>query len=59
MRLVGVIAFFVGAAATTFAVRASFERSRPIAALAGLAAPIGVLVALAGALLIFVPDFFN
>jgi hypothetical protein len=48
-----------GAVATVVAIEGSFRRRRPIAALLGLAAPVAVLVALAGALLVFVPDFFG
>jgi hypothetical protein len=59
MRLVGLVVFLLGAGATGYAVRASFERPRAAAAAYGIVASVTVLVALAGLLLVFVPDFFS
>lgn len=59
LRIIGALLFLVGMIATALTIRASFERPRPIAALYGLATPVCVLVALAGALLVFIPDFFG
>jgi hypothetical protein len=59
MRLLGVLLFLLGSAGAAAAIAASFERPRGVAALYGLLAPIAVLVALTGALLLFVPDFFQ
>ncbi len=59
MRILGLVMFLAGAAATAAALAASFERKGAVAALAGLAAPVAVLVALCGALLMFVPGFFG
>jgi hypothetical protein len=59
MRVIGAILFLAGSAGTGLAVRSSFEGATGRRAAAGLLAPIGVLVAAAGALLLFVPDFFG
>ncbi len=59
MRIVGVLLFLAGAAATAWTVAASFDRPRPVGALFGLVAPLCVLAALVGALLVFVPGFFG
>jgi hypothetical protein len=59
MRIVGIVMFLTGAAVTAWSVRESFARPKGKAALFGLLSPVAVLVALTGALLIFVPGFFN
>ena len=59
LRVLGAVLFLVGAAGSMAAIHGSFSRPRPIAALLGLAAPVAVLLALTGALLVFVPDFFG
>jgi hypothetical protein len=59
MRALGLVLASLGIAATVVTIDGSFRQRRPLAALLGLAAPIAVLCALAGALLLFVPDFFG
>jgi hypothetical protein len=59
LRIVGLLLFFAGAAATAWAVRGSFADRQPRAALLGLLCTVTVLLALAGLLLVFVPDFFT
>ena len=59
MRVIGALMFLAGAAGTGMVIRASFERARGAAALYGLAAPVAVLVAVAGLVLLFVPGFFG
>jgi len=59
MRILGLVIFLTGAAVTAWSVRESFTRPRAQAAWFGLLAPLGVLLALTGALLIFVPGFFQ
>jgi hypothetical protein len=58
LRILGILLFVAGAVSTTYALRESFARPRPVAALFGLLSPVAVLIALLGALLIFVPTFF-
>lgn len=57
MRILGALMFLIGCAGTAYSVRASFAPSRGRAAIFGLAAPVFVLLALLGGLLVFVPDF--
>jgi len=59
LRILGGLIFLVGAAATAVTVHGSFTKPRPAAALLGIVAPLAVLVALTGALLLFIPDFFG
>jgi hypothetical protein len=59
MRVLGGLLFVLGAVGAGMALRASFERTRGAAALLGLAAPLAVLVAIAGLVLVFVPGFFG
>jgi hypothetical protein len=59
MRVLGAVLFLAGAIAAGTAIRASFEKSRGVAALFGLAAPVAVLVALLGLVLLFVPGFLG
>jgi hypothetical protein len=59
MRLLGLIAFLAASAGAAVAVRESFVRPRPIAVLLGLLAPVCVVLALTGLLLVFVPDFLG
>jgi hypothetical protein len=58
MRIVGVFAFIGFGAATAYAVHASFTRRRPLDLLFGLVAPVALIGALVGILLLFVPGFF-
>jgi hypothetical protein len=59
MRILGALMFLLGCGGTAYAVRGSFASSRTRAALFGLLAPVCILVALLGGLLIFVPDFLS
>jgi len=59
MRILGLVMFLTGSAATAWTVGASFARAKGKAALFGLLVPVAVLLALTGALLIFVPGFFG
>jgi len=47
----------VGVVAGGWGVHAGFERTRPL--LGALLAPLGIALALCGALLLFVPGFFG
>lgn len=58
MRVLGVLTFLLGAAATAYAVHGAFSRRRPVDVAFALLAPVAMTAALAGALLSFVPDFF-
>ena len=49
----------VGGAATVWAVLGAFERRRPLDVACAALAPVALLVALLGALLIFVPGFLG
>jgi len=51
--------FVVGAAATALATRATYANTRPRDVLFGALAPVAMMVALTGLLLVFVPDFFG
>lgn len=51
--------FASGGAATAFATWASYRRGRPQDLLFALLAPLALLLALTGLLLLFVPDFFG
>lgn len=59
MRILGLVMFLTGSAVTAWSVSGSFARPKGKAALFGLLTPVAVLLALAGALLIFVPGFFS
>ena len=59
MSIVGLVVFIIGGAASGLLVRLSVEVPGIRGAAAGLAAPVTVLVALTGALLLFVPGFFK
>ena len=59
MRILGVLLVLAGSAGTAFAIRESFARPRAVGAVFGLLAPVAVVVALVGALLVFVPGFFG
>jgi hypothetical protein len=59
MRIVGVFLLLAGSVGTAVSVQQSFARGRARGALFGLLAPLCVLAALTGALLLFVPDFFG
>jgi len=59
MSIVGLLVFIVAGAASGWLVRLSVEQPGVRGAAAGLAAPVAVLIALAGAILLFVPGFFG
>ena len=59
MRIVGALLFLVGAAGTAVATARSFDRKRPADIGYAVLAPALLVVALAGALLVFVPEFFS
>ncbi len=48
-----------GGAAAVWGVQAAATRRRPVDLIAALVAPVGVVVALAGGVLVFVPGFFG
>jgi hypothetical protein len=56
VRIIGAVLFLAGAAGASASVARSFA-DRPWSWAFGLVAPVAVLVALLGALLLFVPDF--
>lgn len=56
MRIVGAVLFLAGAAGASASIARSFG-TRPWSWAFGLVAPVAVLVAILGALLLFVPDF--
>ena len=59
VRILGAVLFLLGSAAAAASLAASLEKSGVRAAALGLAAPVAVLIALSGALLLFVPRFFG
>ena len=59
MRILGLVMFLTGSAVTAWSVGESFAQSKGKSALFGLLTPVAVLLALTGALLIFVPGFFG
>lgn len=59
MRWVGALLALAGGAGTTWCVVAATTRRRPFDLLAGIAAPVALLVALIGGVLVFVPGFLN
>ena len=59
VRYFGALLFFLGGGATGFCTWAVYNRGRPKDVLYGVLAPIAALVALAGLVLLFVPDFFG
>jgi len=59
VRIFGVILFLLASAGTVYSTRAIYQRGRPADVVFALLAPIAALLALAGLLLAFVPDFFG
>jgi hypothetical protein len=59
VRIVGVILFLVGAAATAYATLAMYRRRRPRDVLFAIAAPVTFVVAVLGLVLAFVPGFLD
>lgn len=58
VRVLGALVFLAGCAGTGYATFATFERKRPADVAFGALAPVALLVALTGLLLLFVPGFF-
>lgn len=59
MRFLGGLLFLLGGAATAYATWATYNRPRPKDVVFAVGAPLAMLVALTGLLLIFVPGFFS
>ncbi len=59
MTVLGGALVLVGGAAAAWGVHASTTRRRPIDLIAALAAPLGVVIALLGGVLVFVPGFLR
>jgi hypothetical protein len=59
VRVIGVLMFLAGAAGAVLAIRIAFSRRRPLDLLGGLSAPVAVVVAILGLLLVLVPGFFG
>ena len=59
VRVIGVLLFLLGGAGTAYSTWATYNRGRPQDVLFGIAAPLAMLVALTGLLLLFVPGFFG
>lgn len=59
MRVLGAILFLLGGAATAWSVTRSLTDRRPRDVAFALLAPLAVVLALGGLLLLFVPDFFG
>ncbi len=58
VRLLGALLFLAGAAGTAYATWATFEKRRPLDIAFGALAPVALIIALVGLLLVFVPGFF-
>ncbi|HUS66247.1 MAG TPA: hypothetical protein VMZ28_16955 [Kofleriaceae bacterium] len=58
MTFVGVALVLAGGAGTVWGVTAAASRPRPLDVVAALVAPIALVVAMVGGVLIFVPGFF-
>jgi hypothetical protein len=59
VRVLGVLIFVLGGAGTALATWAAYHQRRPKDVLFAVLAPLAMLVALVGLLLIFVPGFFG
>lgn len=59
MRALGILLFVLGGGGTAFATWATYQRGRPQDLLFAVLAPVAMLIALVGLLLVFVPDFFG
>ncbi len=58
VRALGAFLFVAGGAGTAYSTWAAFSRSRPADLAFAVAAPVCVVVALVGLVLVFVPGFF-
>ena len=59
VRVLGVILVVTGGVTTAWAVVGAFEKRRPLDVVCAALAPVALLVALLGALLLFVPEFLS
>jgi hypothetical protein len=59
VRILGLLLFSLASAGTVYSVRAMYDNERRAAALFAALAPLAALIALAGLLLVFVPDFVD
>ena len=59
MIALGVLMVLAGGAGAVWGVSASTTRRRPIDLIAALVAPVGLVTALVGGVLVFVPGFFR
>jgi len=59
MRWLGAIGFLLGAAGTAYSTWAVFNKPRPADVAFAVLAPTSLIVALAGLLSFFVPDFWG
>jgi len=59
MRLLGLLLSLLGGGGTAAALVVAFRSRRPNDVVVALVAPFALLVALAGAVLLFVPGFFG
>jgi hypothetical protein len=59
MTALGAALIVLGSAGTVWSVLASSTRRRPVDLLAALAAPLALMLALVGGVLLFVPDFLR
>jgi len=59
VRILGLLLFALASAGTVYSTWAMYNRKRPADVVFALVAPLAALIALAGLLLAFVPDFFG
>lgn len=59
MRMLGILLFVLAGGATALATWATYRRNRPQDVLFALLAPVAMLLALLGLVLIFVPGFLS
>ncbi|HZS38566.1 MAG TPA: hypothetical protein VFF06_17140 [Polyangia bacterium] len=59
MIALGVLMVLAGGAGAVWGVNASTTRRRPFDLIAALVAPVGLVTALVGGVLVFVPGFFR
>jgi UPF0716 family protein affecting phage T7 exclusion len=59
MRLFGLLLVLMGGAGTVWSITAASARRRPVDVAAALLAPVAILVALTGGVLLFVPGFLR
>jgi hypothetical protein len=59
VRVIGVLVFLLGATGLFFTVRIALSRGRPLDVIAGLMAPVALVVAVLGLLLVLIPGFLG